>query len=42
MRTYDFDARIADAKRPGIRICSYIEAHIWGPEIKRKLIVLNQ
>jgi len=42
MRIYDLDAPIADAKRRGMWVCSYIEAHIWNPEIKCKLIVLNQ
>ena len=42
MTTYDFDAHIADAKRRGMWVCSYIEAHIWDPEIKFKLTVLNR
>jgi hypothetical protein len=42
MRTYDFEARIADAKRRGMWVCSYIEAHIWDPEIECKLVVLNR
>jgi hypothetical protein len=37
MKIYDFDARIADAKRRGIWVCSYIEAHIWDPDIKFKV-----
>ena len=34
MRTYNLDARIEEAKRRDMWTCSYIEAHIWDPDIK--------
>ena len=33
-RTYFFDSRIALAKRKDLWVSSYIEAHIWDPEIR--------
>ena len=37
IRTYHLDARIEEAKRRGMWTHSYIEAHIWDPDIKVKL-----
>ena len=37
IRTYHLDARIEEAKRRGMWTYSYIEAHIWDPDIKVKL-----
>ena len=37
IRTYHLDARIEEAKRRGMWMHSYIEAHIWDPDIKVKL-----
>jgi hypothetical protein len=31
------DARIEEAKRRDMWTCSYIEAHIWDPDIKLKV-----
>jgi hypothetical protein len=36
MKTYDFDAHIADARSRAMWVGSYIEAHIWDPDIKFK------
>jgi hypothetical protein len=39
MKTYNLHARIEEAKRRGLWTCSYIEAHIWDPDIKLKVEV---
>jgi hypothetical protein len=38
MRIYSLDARIEEAKRRDMWTCSYIEAHIWDPDIKVKAL----
>ena len=35
-RTYSFESRIAQAKQKELWVSSYIEAHIWDPDIARK------
>jgi hypothetical protein len=37
MRIYSLDAHIDEAKRRDRWTCSYIEAHIWDPDIKLKV-----
>jgi hypothetical protein len=36
MRIYNLEARIEEAKRRDLWTCSYIEAHIWDPDIQLK------
>ena len=36
-RIYSLDDRIATAKRKGLWVSSYIEAHIWDPDIREKV-----
>jgi hypothetical protein len=33
----DLDDRIAQAKRKGLWVFSYIESHIWDPDIREKV-----
>jgi hypothetical protein len=42
MKTYNLAARIEEAKRRGFWTCSYIEAHIWDPDIKLKVKGLDE
>jgi hypothetical protein len=37
IRIYSFDQRMADAKRQNLCVTSYIEAHIWDPDIRSKV-----
>jgi hypothetical protein len=37
IRIYNLDARIEEAKRRDMWTGSYIEAHIWDPDIKLKV-----
>jgi hypothetical protein len=36
-RTYSFDSRIAQAQQTDLWVSSYIEAHIWDPDIREKI-----
>jgi hypothetical protein len=36
--TYCFDARITRAKQLNMWVSSYIEAHIWDPDIQNKIL----
>jgi len=36
-RTYSFDSRIALATRKDLWVSSYIEAHIWDPDIREEI-----
>jgi hypothetical protein len=36
-RTYSFESRIALAKRQDLWVSSYIEAHIWDPDIRKEI-----
>jgi hypothetical protein len=37
VHTYSLDSRIARAKRLNMWVSSYIEAHIWDPDIRNKI-----
>jgi hypothetical protein len=39
VRLYVLDSRIARAKRLNLWVSSYIEAHIWDPDIRKKIDV---
>jgi hypothetical protein len=37
VRAYSLDSRMARAKQLNMWVSSYIEAHIWDPDIRNKL-----
>jgi hypothetical protein len=39
VRAYGIEARIARAKELNMWVSSYIEAHVWDPDIRNKYLV---